>query len=338
MTRSIPCIIVMAGIILTINARQSRAQAPSGGDKPAEDDVAVKLNEAKDNYRQKVADLRRPILAALEKAESQAKKSNKLELLKRVQWEKERFETMGTLPKVVTSQTRNYPSKLKKLNEEMTKALEEAKRSYVNAGNVDPAEAVSQELDRFRTFGRLAGETIPPRWVLVPVSGTWGIDRDALVQTSKGRAFFFLGYPMTPDYDVKVKVTGSDGNMNGAIRFCQVNNFNYYRYSFGAFNNEGHEVLQVIDGKQSRASHFQVHARMPNRAYEMKIQVRRDHYTCFLDGEKVFDIPNGKLSEGGIGLETFESVMRFEGIEVTTTNPDGQTVPLWNGPIRPRPR
>jgi serine/threonine protein kinase/tetratricopeptide (TPR) repeat protein len=161
-------------------------------------------------------------------------------------------------------------------------------------------------------------------------NGTWRVEGEDLVQASaeQGGKSMVFGDPSWSDYDFEVEVKGIGGT-NVWIFFDYVDPSNHCNFYPGPGNDHG--LGTVVDG---HVTHKSVRGSLqPDRWYKVKIEVRGPEARCFLEGEKVLDHFEARLTKGKVGLGGWETVSHFRNIEVRSTT--GEI--LWQGlPELPR--
>jgi 3-keto-disaccharide hydrolase len=128
--------------------------------------------------------------------------------------------------------------------------------------------------------------------------------------------------------DLKGRVDAGGGGFAVAWQIADINNMRLLR--LGYFGNARHELTQATDGQPDSPEMFtQPGSIDPNRWYDVRIEVRGDESSCYLDGEALWKDSKMHFPSGRVGLGAYATAMRFKDIRVTSE--DGKTV-YWQGP------
>jgi hypothetical protein len=127
--------------LLVALAGSARADKPEAG-----------LDAARQTYADAVEKARKQLLDALTAAAKAAMTSGNLDVLKMIQAEKEEFEKNGKLPASARMKTavQSYHQATKQAAAALEKAYENTVRDLTKAGKITQAEAVQEELKKFR--------------------------------------------------------------------------------------------------------------------------------------------------------------------------------------------
>ncbi|HEY2155440.1 MAG TPA: protein kinase, partial [Isosphaeraceae bacterium] len=155
-------------------------------------------------------------------------------------------------------------------------------------------------------------------------SGTWTIEGDELVQSNDEiDATMAFGDPAWSDYDLTLEAQKSRGIGHGyQVMFHRLAPRTFAWLGLGVFKNAGTEMYFETDKVGSRASDNvkdNYLARGVNLGdwYSIKIEVRKSHYKCYLDGHLMFQGSHKGHTHGRLALNTKGIQARFRKIKVT---------------------
>ena len=154
----------------------------------------------------------------------------------------------------------------------------------------------------------------------------WRIEGDELVQESLDEWLGVeFGDPSWSAYDMSFEAMVVKGTQGIFAKF-HIDNDNYCSFEMGAHDNTQNQCLVWSSGAWWYAERHPgniVHGEW----HSVKMEIRGTRYGLFMDGQKLFDVPNGGLRSGRVGITTMGIVSRFRNILVTS--PEGK--PLWRG-------
>jgi serine/threonine protein kinase len=159
-------------------------------------------------------------------------------------------------------------------------------------------------------------------------SGTWTIEGDELVQSNDEiDATMAFGDPAWSDYDLTLEAQKSRGSGHGyQVMFHRLAPKTFGWLGLGVFENKGCEMYFETDAVGSRASddiedNWAWKTIDVGDWYSIKIEVRKSHFTCYLDGHRIFEGSHRDHTHGRLALNTKRIQARFRKIKVTA--PDG---------------
>jgi soluble cytochrome b562 len=122
------------------------------------DPIALSLGKAKDAYKAKLMEIKRPVLDRLNRDLQAAKKKGSLKALRAATDDITAFEQRNKIPESLPAKDfrRDYPKILKR----MVTAFDTAKGAYTREGKIAEAESVAKDLERFLELTWIPG---PPR-------------------------------------------------------------------------------------------------------------------------------------------------------------------------------
>jgi len=123
-----------------------------------DDPIKAQLTAAKQDFEKDMAAAHSALATLLTDKEAGAQKAGNLTLLEKVRAEQTAFESNDELPKSVS--TRTYTEANKKARANLEDAYLAARKAYTQAGQIDDANAVDQELQAFRITGQIY-KTLP---------------------------------------------------------------------------------------------------------------------------------------------------------------------------------
>lgn len=113
-----------------------------------DDSIKEKLDKAKSGYEADLKKLQAGLVADLQKKEAAARKAGDKKLVDQVLAEQEKFESDGTLPKVVS--TTEYQRQARQIFRTVEIAYKQAIKEYLVAKKDDVADALGKELEDLR--------------------------------------------------------------------------------------------------------------------------------------------------------------------------------------------
>jgi hypothetical protein len=178
------------------------------------------------------------------------------------------------------------------------------------------SEKVSEPFDWSR-MARISGQ------------GTWRIEDDQLVQTAvEGRGWVSFGEPTWTDYtfSADVEIVQSTDNVGLIFRDGGEQTAGRYAYNGGLHGVYGGAIATSAKGNiPARRNGNTTLTR--GQWHEMKINVRGDRLTAYLDDRVVMAATDTFKTRGCVGFSAVNSVCRFRNVKVTA--PNGRT--LWEG-------
>lgn len=165
--------------------------------------------------------------------------------------------------------------------------------------------------------------------------GDWRIDGPELVQMKPGNAVLLFGDDKWTDYDFSVETLtmphpvkpGAKKNQGGNHFFRATSQNDHLNFSLGAYFGTANEVCYVKGGRWGRDGTFLNTRHVEDHWYKVRVEVRGSQVRCHLDGKLLFAFKDDRFPTGGIGLATWNSVVRWRNLKVTA--PDGKV--LWEG-------
>jgi len=165
--------------------------------------------------------------------------------------------------------------------------------------------------------------------------GDWRIDGTELVQAKPGNAMLLFGDEKWTDYDLSVETLtvpipvkpGAKKNQGGNHYFRATSQNDYLNFSLGAYFGTANEVCYKKGGKWGRDGTFLNTVHVEDHWYKVRVEIRGAQVRCHLDGKLIFAFKDDRFPAGGIGLATWNSVVRWRNLKVTA--PDGKV--LWEG-------
>ncbi len=131
-----------------------------------------------------------------------------------------------------------------------------------------------------------------------------------------------FGDPSWSNYDLTFKAMSTEGTQGFVVMFHFQQPGTYYALGLGSYDNKGHDLSFQHGGKWGRHAGMYRNASIQfNRWYDVKVEVRRSEYRCFVDGQELFRHKDDRFQHGSIGFATWNAIARFRDIEVTA--PDG---------------
>jgi CHAT domain-containing protein len=180
--------------------------------------------------------------------------------------------------------------------------------------------------------GKTSESSDSSRTARVGPAGHWQIENDQLVQTTLERdAWIVFGDRNWTDYTftAEVKLVQSEAHVGLYFRNKgQLRGDNYF-FTAGLRDRDGGSICRVAAGKFDviTAGRNQDAVLTPEKWHTMRIDVRGERFTAYLDGRPVFSASDAANPNGCVGLRAWNSICRFRNVKVT--NPDGKT--LWEG-------
>ncbi len=161
--------------------------------------------------------------------------------------------------------------------------------------------------------------------------GHWWIDGRELIQDAATKnmpgIFLLFGDDLWKDYDFTLEARVTQGNEGFGVCFRADDALDLFALGVGAYAQSWHEVFNMDQGRWSRKVDPKRSAFEVDHWYKVHISARQDHFTCDLDGTRVFDFHDDRHSRGKVGLRSWTSVTRFRNLKVTGS--DGKI--LWEG-------
>lgn len=164
------------------------------------------------------------------------------------------------------------------------------------------------------------------------LKGNWTADGNEVVLSSIFPSHMSFGNPAWTDIDFSYETmtTSNAADSQGGIGLFRVLDFNnLLSFPLGAYGGRAIELNRVIEGKWSRDNDggYLNFSFEKQRWYQVKLQVRGDKTTCFLDGAQVLTMADPQRLEGKVGFASWNAAVRFRNIRVT--DPQGNL--LWEG-------
>ncbi|ODA29971.1 protein kinase domain-containing protein [Planctopirus hydrillae] len=162
--------------------------------------------------------------------------------------------------------------------------------------------------------------------------GHWTVEGDEVVQSATIESHVSFGNPEWTDIDFSYETmtTSNAADSQGGIGLFRVLDFNnLLSFPLGVYGGRAIELNRVIKGKWSRDNDggYLNFTFEKQRWYQVKLQLRGDKTTCFLDGTQVLTMTDPHRLQGKVGFASWNSAVRFRNIRVT--DPQGNL--LWEG-------
>lgn len=160
--------------------------------------------------------------------------------------------------------------------------------------------------------------------------GAWVNDGDQFVQAKPEYSELYFGDTTWTDYDVSVEMkTESDkpDSQGGSLYLRAQDPLNRYCFTPGNYFGKGTDLAYSLQGQFHRDDTYTALQYEPKRWYAIHAKVRQDTIQVWLDGRLMFETKNRHFAHGGIGLGTWNAVVRWRNLIVT--DPDGKL--LWKG-------
>ena len=178
--------------------------------------IGRKLDEARKAVVRTEDSARRAFLAEMTKQSELAAKRSDLEAVKRIDAEREAFETDGKLPTnpYVALSRKRFETELSRSKFALKKTLESAKSEYVKAKRLAEAEAIESELraDAPKVVQRVEKEQIP----VDPIVGFW-----RLVIGEKDRKQIIVNVYFPPVDNPGVRSAMARRNQTSPVKYFQ---------------------------------------------------------------------------------------------------------------------
>jgi serine/threonine protein kinase len=159
--------------------------------------------------------------------------------------------------------------------------------------------------------------------------GLWSIDGDELVQSdlvTRNLSLVF-GSSEWSDYNFSFDAKTTEGSHGFKAAFHSDANA-YYEFALGNYFNKYHDVSRWMKGAWKRADgNLTPGIIEPQRWYAVRLEVRGQKVTCYLDGIRLFVSEDPEFVRGRCGVSMFDAKARFRNFLVTA--PDGTV--LWKG-------
>lgn len=127
------------------------------------------------------------------------------------------------------------------------------------------------------------------RWE--PVSGEWTVENGTLKQKNKqGSAMAILKNFSVEDCTIELKARRDAGVQGFRVMFGGKDQQNYLMADLGSHTNESVLFREITD--HSNTSLFDYRVEYPiliNHWYDVKINIEKNHWTCFMDAEPVYE-------------------------------------------------
>ncbi len=172
-----------------------------------------------------------------------------------------------------------------------------------------------------RPAGRAAGTAKGlPGWKVC--GGNFRVENGVLKQAKEsGETAVFAPGPAVADYTLEVRGRAVKGKEGFRVMVRAQDMDNYYRWSTGAFGNEKHSLMVVSKGKVTERDEFKAGTVSHGQWHDLRVAVRGDAVTCFLDGTLTNEAAFGPCEKGGVGLGSCNTAVEFRDLKVTA--PDG---------------
>lgn len=164
------------------------------------------------------------------------------------------------------------------------------------------------------------------------LKGKWMADGNEVVLSSVFPSHMSFGNPAWTDIDFSYETmtTSNAADSQGGIGLFRVLDFNNaLSFPLGVYGGRANELNRVIDGKWSRDNDggYMNFTFERQRWYQVKLQLRGEKTTCFLDGEQILTMTDAQRLQGKVGFASWNAAVRFRNIRVT--DPQGNL--LWEG-------
>lgn len=185
------------------------------------DPIKAELDAARTAYEAELAELKKGIAEALDRAEDAARSGNDQDALERIAADRARFEEDGTVPGAVEDEYRPYVARLTRARDKLLKAYEDAAEAYEKSAQHPLAAAVTQERERLASefeegdgewLGLLGGVELPGD----APAGAWVREEGSLVCAAGERGLMRLKTLPPTDYALEFLATRLKGG--GALQ------------------------------------------------------------------------------------------------------------------------
>ena len=167
----------------------------------------------------------------------------------------------------------------------------------------------------------LAGVSELP--VIEAMAGEWSIDGNELVQSSMQRGSIVPNYlifqdPEFEDYEFQFEGKVTEGNHGLKVVFHWNSRKMYRTFNVGSYGNQAHDLGCVLNGKWERQpGHYLRDSIAEGEWYKMKVIVRGDRVSCYLDDQLLFTGTDPRYAGGRVGIGTWGTAARFRRIKLT---------------------
>jgi serine/threonine protein kinase len=162
-------------------------------------------------------------------------------------------------------------------------------------------------------------------------AGNWQIKGNELVQTdaTADNCALVFGDPNWTDYDFTFDAVKTEGPFGIAALFRADGLKKYMVFDLAGWQNRKLTIEYDVDGKFGAWIKLDKLGSMAkDRTYKVEVRVRGDHYVCSVDDNVIYDVHDGRLPHGAVGLRCWGGAVRVGSILVKS--PDGKV--LWEGP------
>jgi hypothetical protein len=274
------------------------AQTPaSAATQPATDAIAQALTLAKAQHRQAIDDAKKALLGVIDQRINAAADAGDLTLVQSLQVVKATAAVDGTVSDnekdfVILIAKNHYDTSIGAARAKLNRAYQIAVRDYTRERNFTAAQSTQEELNSLV----LVDPTMTPHVIdllrLVDptrdcVSGRWSFADGKLSNESSNGAQIRFPYQPPPEYDYHVVYDREVTNWGVALGVCRLADD-----MFGCgMPCQEHPESADVDGLQGMDS---IRYRAPADAVthcDVCVQVRNDHLTVIINGEKSVDQP-----------------------------------------------
>jgi serine/threonine protein kinase len=159
--------------------------------------------------------------------------------------------------------------------------------------------------------------------------GRWRVERDLLMQEARDDDVrLYFGDPGWRDYDFSFEAVKTDGTFGVSALFRARDTKNYLVFDLAGWQNRKYTVECFVDGRHHWVTLDRAGTMAPHRTYHVLVQVRGDHFRCYLDDALIYDVRDGRHDRGAVGFRCWGAAVRLGAIQVKA--PDGRV--LWEGP------
>jgi hypothetical protein len=164
--------------------------------------------------------------------------------------------------------------------------------------------------------------------------GTWKRENDEIVQTSLAEEITLLSFgdPAWSRYNISFRARTDAGPFSFCVGWHlqgQPEIVNGRVLRFGNEQIRRIDIVSFVDGGAIDGDAFVRPGTIErNQWHDMRIEVRREHSTCFVDDKQILNASDRTYTNGRVGVGAFGTAYRFK--DVMVTSEDGKTV-LWQG-------
>ena len=179
---------------------------------------------------------------------------------------------------------------------------------------------IAQEIYAASSSARV---TADPNGLVYSSRGTWTIEGNDLCQGSlaagvMNNPMLVFGDKEWSDYDLTLVAEKEEGKEGFLILFHWQDDSNFCQLGLGTYDNTVHDMRSYVNRNYSSKDFVPLRGRSIDAGvpYTLKIKVRGNRCTAYLNGELLFDQVDLRYDRGRIGLATWQSKTRFRRISI----------------------